>query len=206
MKITKIEKQKKDRHRYNIFLDGEFAFGLYEDSVLKFGLRTGDEIDDEKIKVMKEFDEFSFGKKAAYAYLAHKQRSKKELSKKLRQKKISDSIIEKIIELLEKQKYLDDTTYAKNFLEDKLKRKPIGKRLAKIKLSEKGIDKETVEKTIDENYSEEKETELARELLKKYKKKIKYKDEAERKNKCYRYLVSKGFDFDIVRRALGIDY
>lgn len=203
MKITKIEKQKKDRHRYNIFLEGEFAFGLYEDSILKFGLRTDDELDDEKIKEMKEFDEYGFGKKTAYSYLSYKQRSRKEVEKKLKQKKVSDDTIAKVIELLEKQKYLDDKTYAKNYLEDKLNSKPIGKRLAKLKLCEKGIDKATVDKTIDDNYSEEKEFELAGQLLLKYAVKVKYKDETGKKNKCYRYLISRGFDFEIVSRVLN---
>ena len=205
MKITKIVAQKKDKHRYNIFLDGSFAFGLYEDSVLKYGLRTEDELDEKKIKEMREFDEFGYGKKAAYSFLAYKPRSKKELVKKLRQKKVSDSIIDDIIELLEKQKYLDDKTYAKSYLEDKLNSKPIGRRLAKLKLFEKGIDKELIEKTIDENYSEDKEFELAAKLMEKFEKKVKHKDPADKRNKCYRYLISKGFDYETAGRVLKIN-
>lgn len=205
MKITKIVAQKKDKHRYNIFLDGSFAFGLYEDSVLKYGLRTEDELDEKKIKEMREFDEFGFGKKAAYSFLAYKPRSKKELVKKLKQKKVSDNIIDDIIELLEKQKYLDDKTYAKSYLEDKLNSKPIGRRLAKLKLFEKGIDKELIEKTIDENYSEDKEFELAAKLMEKFEKKVKHKDPADKRNKCYRYLISKGFDYETAGRVLKIN-
>ena len=205
MKITKIEAQKKDKHRYNIFLDGSFAFGLYEDSVLKYGLRTEDELDEKKIKEMREFDEFGYGKKAAYSFLAYKPRSKKELVKKLRQKKVSDSIIDDIIELLEKQKYLDDKTFAKSYLEDKLNSKPIGRRLAKLKLFEKGVDKELIETTIDENYSEDKEFELAAKLMEKFEKKVKHKDPADKRNKCYRYLISKGFDYETAGRVLKIN-
>ena len=205
MKITKIEAQKKDKHRYNIFLDGSFAFGLYEDSVLKYGLRTEDELDEKKIKEMREFDEFGYGKKAAYSFLAYKPRSKKELVKKLRQKKVSDSIIDDIIELLEKQKYLDDKTFAKSYLEDKLNSKPIGRRLAKLKLFEKGVDKELIETTIDENYSEDKEFELAAKLMEKFEKKVKHKDTADKRNKCYRYLISKGFDYETAGRVLKIN-
>lgn len=205
MKVTKIEVQKKDKHRYNIFLDGSFAFGLYEDSVLKYGLRTEDELDEKKIKEMREFDEFGYGKKAAYSFLAYKPRSKKELVKKLKQKKVSDKIIDDIIELLEKQKYLDDKIYAKSYLEDKLNSKPIGRRLAKLKLFEKGIDKELIETTIDENYTEDKEFELASKLMEKFEKKVKYKDPADKKNKCYRYLISKGFDYETAGRVLKIN-
>ena len=205
MKITKIEKQKKDKNRYNIFLDGEFSFGLYEDSVLKYGLRTEDELDEKKVAEMREFDEFTFGKKVAYSFLAYKQRSKKEIVKKLKLKKISSAAIDKITELLEKQKYVDDKTYAKNYLDDKLARRPVGKRLARLKLMEKGIEKETADNIIDENYSGEKEYELAQEVLKKYKKKVKCKDDADKKSKCYRHLISKGFDYEIISKLLKID-
>jgi regulatory protein len=206
MVITKIEKQKKNKERYNISIDGDFAFGLYEDSLVKYGLRSGDELTAEKIKEMQEYDEFGYGKKVAYSFLAYKQRSKKELIKKLKLKKISDASIEKIVELLEKQKYLNDELFAGNFIEDKLNSRPIGKRLAKLKLSEKGIDKEVIEETLNKIYSEDKEAEYAERVLEKYVKKVKYKDAADKKNKCYRYLISKGFDFDTVKKVLSIGY
>lgn len=206
MVITKIEKQKKNKERYNISIDGEFAFGLYEDSLVKYGLRSGDELTAEKIKEMQEYDEFGYGKKVAYSFLAYKQRSKKELIKKLKLKKISDASIEKIVELLEKQKYLNDELFAGNFIEDKLNSRPIGKRLAKLKLSEKGIDKEVIEETLNKIYSEDKEAEYAERVLEKYVKKVKYKDAVDKKNKCYRYLISKGFDFDTVKKVLSIGY
>jgi regulatory protein len=203
MVITKIEKQKKNKERYNISIDGDFAFGLYEDSLVKYGLRSGDELTAEKIKEMQEYDEFGYGKKVAYSFLAYKQRSKKELIKKLKLKKISEASIEKITELLEKQKYLNDELFAGNFIEDKLNSRPIGKRLAKLKLSEKGIDKEVIEETLNKIYSEDKEAEYAERVLEKYVKKVKYKDAVDKKNKCYRYLISKGFDFDTVKKVLS---
>ncbi|MEO8665403.1 MAG: RecX family transcriptional regulator [Ignavibacteria bacterium] len=203
--ITKIEKQKKDKHRYSIFIDDEFSFGLSEDTILKYGLRTGDRLSEQLIDEMKEFDEFTFGKKVAYSFLSYKQRSKKEIAKKLSQKKIPVPVIAKIIEVLEGQKYIDDNTYAKNYLEDKLAHKPVGKRLARLKLMEKGIEKEIAENVIVESYSGDAEFELAKEVLKKYKKKVRYKDSADKKNKSYRHLVSKGFDFDVISKVLKLE-
>jgi regulatory protein len=204
MEITKIEKQKKDRARYNIFLDGDFAFGLFDDTILKFGLRTNDELNQTRITEIKEYDEFNYGKKIAYSFLSYRQRSKKELTKKLKDKKISESGIDKIIKLLEEQKFINDSTYAKIYLESKIRNKPMGKRLLQNKLFEKGIDKDTAEKTLNENYSEEKEIESAKKLLEKYSKKIKGKDLSEKKQKCYRYLISRGFDFEIVNKVMNI--
>ncbi|MEO6694606.1 MAG: RecX family transcriptional regulator [Ignavibacteria bacterium] len=205
MKITKIEKQKKDSTRYNLYIDGEFGFGLYEDTILIFGLRSGDEIEEEKIKEIREQDEFNFGKKISYSFLSYRQRSKKELTKKLKEKKISEVIIDKIIKLLEDQKYIDDSSFAKLFLESKIRSKPLGKRLLQIKLFEKGIDKETAENMLKENYSEEKELESAIKLYRKYSGKVKAKDSADKKQKCYRYLISRGFSFEIAGKVVNVE-
>lgn len=200
--ITKIEKQKKNKQRYNIFLDGEFAIGIDEDTLLRFGLLTGDEITKERLNEISEHDEVMVGKKIAYAYISYKQRSKSELVKKLKQKKISVPAIDKIVVLLENQKYLNDESYAKNYLESKINRKSIGRRLLEHKLSEKGIDKEIVKKIIDENYAGEKESELAIKLLKKYEKKNKSEDEFVKKQKIFRHLASRGFDFDLINKII----
>ena len=42
--ITRIEPQKKNRQRRNIYLDGEFAFGLDEEVVAAYHLSEGDEL------------------------------------------------------------------------------------------------------------------------------------------------------------------
>jgi regulatory protein len=103
---------------------------------------------------------------------------------------------------LTEQKYINDHNYAKLYLESKLMSKPIGKRLLKLKLYEKGIDKEVSEKVIDENYNEEIELESAEKLLEKYQKKVRGKNDFEKKKKCFSYLISRGFDFETANKAL----
>lgn len=203
MRITKIERQKKRSNRYNIFLDGEFAFGLYDDTILKYGLRTNDELDEDKIKEMREADEYIFGKNVAYKFLSYRQRSEKEIRTKLKEKKIQLETIEKIINYFKDLKYLDDEVFSKTYLQSQLINKPAGKRLLKMKMLEKGISKETADKVLKDNFSEEEELSSAKLLLTKYKKRIKKKDEREIMRKCFQYLVSRGFDFDIAKAAIG---
>ncbi|MDD5361303.1 MAG: RecX family transcriptional regulator [Ignavibacteria bacterium] len=202
MKITSIEKQKKEG-RFNIYLDGEFAFGLYRETIYGFGLRVNDEINEKKAEEIKTSDEIGFAKRVAYRFLNYKQRSEKEVRKKLKEKKISEPCIEKVISFLKDLKYLNDETYAKMYLESKILQKPEGRRVLKMKLTEKGIPKETAEKIVSENYSEELEKEKAAELLKKYEKKVRAKNPADKKQKCYRFLISKGFDFDTINELLN---
>jgi len=201
MKITAIEKQKKEG-RYNIYLDGEFAFGLYKESIFDFGLRVNDELDENKITEIRECDETGFGKKVAYGFLNFKPRTEKEVRKKLKEKKISAKSTDKIIESLKSLKYLNDGAYAKMFVESKLLRKPQGRRMISIKLKEKGIDKEIVEQTLQDHYSEDSEIMKAKDLLNKFEKKVRAKSPADKKQKCFRHLISKGFDFDIIGKVM----
>ena len=72
MKITGIEQQKKDKTRYNFFIDGGYMFALYDDTILKYGLRKGDALDEKQIKEMREYDEYNYGKRVAYNYLSYR--------------------------------------------------------------------------------------------------------------------------------------
>jgi len=202
MKISKIEKQKKE-NRYSIFLDGEFEFGIYKDTVLKFGLRTKDELSEEKIDEIKDYDEYYAGKRIALRFLSYRQRSEREIRDKLRSKKISNSNIDKIITTLSELNLINDEQFAKLFLDSYLRKKPMGGRLISIKLLEKGIKKDIIGKVLTENYNEAEELEKCNELLKKYIKKVKSKNEMEKKRKCYQYLLSRGFDNELVREIIS---
>lgn len=202
MKITKIEKQKKRSNRYNIYLDGEYAFGLYDDTILKYGLRTNDDLSQEKIEEIRKEDEYIFGKNVAYKLLSYRQRSEKEIKNKLREKKIQTNSIEKVIIHLKELKYLDDELFSKMYLQNQLFNKPAGKRLLEMKMLEKGISKEIAEKIIKENYKEEDELISAKLVISKYKKRIKTNDEKEIKRKCFQYLISRGFGFDIAKQVI----
>lgn len=205
MIITKIEQQLKNAQRYNIYIDGEFVLGVYDDTLLKFQLRKDDDISAEKLSEIREYDEYNYGKNIAYKFLSYKPRSIKEVKNKLTYKKISKESVEKIIEHLKKYQFLNDETYAKMYLEQKVNSKGMGKSMVHFKMIDKGIDKEMISKVIDENYPEEKQIEAGKKLLEKYlKKKQKTEDKLELKKKCYQYLFSRGFSYSIISQILNI--
>jgi len=201
MRITKIQRQKKE-NRYSIFIDEEFAFGIYKDTVLKFGLRTKDILSEEKINEIKNYDEYHAGKKIALNFLSYRQRSEKEVRDKLNSKNISGSNIENVMNTLKELNYINDEQFAKLFLESKLIKKPQGKRLIQMKLAGKGINKEIIESVLYELYDEETELEKCKELLCKYIKKVKSTNETEVKRKCYQYLLSRGFENEFVKISI----
>ena len=198
MKITSIQKQQKAKARYNIHVDGEFAFGLYKDTITDFGLRVNDELSEKQLSEIKESDEFIFGKKTAFEFLAYKARSKKEVCDKLRSKKISEKSIIRIIDYLEELKYIDDKAYIKSYLDSVQSGKPSGKKMLIHKLQKKGIDKELAEAFLYGYLNDNAEYDNAKMLLHKYFPKIKQKDFYEIKKKCFSYLISRGFDYDTI--------
>ena len=204
MIITAIEEQKK-KGRYNIYLAGEYAFGLYKETIYDFGLRVKDELTEEKIKEIRSYDEVNFGKKAAIRFLNYKQRTEKEVIDKLRSFKLTEESIKTVMDFLKEFKFVNDENYAKLYVESKKLLKPEGRRTVKMRLALKGINKELSDKSVEENYSEEEELNKARLLYLKYRKKVRGKNEADKKQKCYRYLVSKGFSYDIASSVMKLN-
>ncbi len=203
MVITKIERQKKNSKRWNLYVDGEFACGISEDTFLNFGLRTNDEITEETIGEIKKFDEYQYAKKSALDFLSYRIRSVKEITDKLKGKKISAGTIEKTIKHLEKLGLINDEEFAKQLVQSKTGRKPSGKAVIRQKLFQKGISKNVAEKVIDELYSPEKEKELILEVYGKYVKKLKGKDKFSRRKKMFEHLMRKGFDVDLINELLN---
>ncbi|KAI3473621.1 hypothetical protein Pfo_031551 [Paulownia fortunei] len=68
--ITKISVQKQ-AGRYNIDLDNQFAFGVSESVLIKYGLAKGRELDDDLIADIKLSDEVAKAMRVALNYLGH---------------------------------------------------------------------------------------------------------------------------------------
>ncbi len=91
--------------------------------------------------------------------LTFRARTEKEVEKRLKERGYPQEIIEEIIEKLIKLKYLDDKSYADDFIRNRVK---YGTRKLKIDLRQKGIDNEMVQECLDECLDAE--TEFARAL------------------------------------------
>ncbi len=203
MIITKLEKQKKAKNRWNIFVDGAFFCGLYEDTILKYGIHVNEKLTQDSLEEIRDFDEFIYGKHVAYSFLSYRIRTESEIKKKLREKKISGKSIVKVIEVLEEQKLIDDREFAKVLIQDKIKRSPVGRKVLKQKLFEKGVPKNVSEEALEKAFSGEEEKKLAADVFNKFFPKIKDKDFYEQKRKLYEHLARKGFDFDVINEIIN---
>lgn len=203
MLITQITRQKKNRKRYNVYLEGEFYCGLYDDTILKFGLCKGDEISEKKINEIVNFDEYIYGKKIAFDYLSYRFRTVSEIRKKLKDKDISEESVEKVIKHLAELGLTNDEEFAMQLVKEKITRKPVGKKVLKQKLYEKGISKELSESVLEKAFEEVDEKELAMYNFRKYYPKLEGIEINSQRKKTFDYLARKGFDFDVIKEIIN---
>ncbi|OGD97516.1 hypothetical protein A3A49_02990 [Candidatus Curtissbacteria bacterium RIFCSPLOWO2_01_FULL_38_11b] len=209
--VTSVEPQKKRKDRLNIFLDGAYAFSLDTPTVLKNNIKTGKQLSQKEIQVLLKENETAKLVDLALNYLSFRPRSQKEIQdylvKKIAQRenikfaKAKESkLIGKCIEKLTKYKYIDDVEFAKWWTESRSKANPKGARLIKLELLRKGIDKDVIDEILEKNLNQK---ELAYKAIQKKLKSWQQLPKVEFKNKAYRYLASRGFEFDEIRQTVA---
>src|SRR5258707_3645985 len=108
--ITALEVQRNNKERVNVYLDGEFAFGLTMIEAAR--LRKGQQLSDAEIAALKSTDSAQQAYERAVRFLGQRPRSTAEVRHNLTDKEIDASLIDEVITRLEGQGYLDDTAFA----------------------------------------------------------------------------------------------
>ncbi len=146
--ITALVVQKRNRDRVNVFLDGEFAFGLAMIEAVR--LRKGQQLSDEEIARLKARDEVESAVERALAYLDYRPRSRDEVRRYLRERELPEAVIEAVIERLEGAGLLDDAAFARFWVENRDQFKPLSERALRYELRRKGVADEIIEAALDD--------------------------------------------------------
>lgn len=195
--ITKIEVQKRNKDRSNVYIDNDYAFSLSNELVYKEGLKVNEKIDIERIKTIAKEDNYIKCKTTALRIVEKSYKSEKELVDKLILKGYDNESINKTMDVLKEYNFINDENYVKMYVKDKLKQ--VGKKKIKYDLAKKGISDKIIDEeiyNIDSEYEKNTAYNLA---IKKYN--TIAKREADRfklSQKLYRFLLSKGYSYDIV--------
>jgi regulatory protein len=145
--ITALVVQKKNKERVNIYLDGEFAFGLAMIEALK--LKKGQQLDDAEIKRLKTLDEIEVAKDHALNFLSYRPRSADEVKRNLREKGYSDSVLEAVMGRLEQAGLVDDEAFARFWVENRDRFKPLSERALAYELKKKGVADAAIEAALE---------------------------------------------------------
>lgn len=139
----------------------------------------------------------------AVRLLAAKPRSIEELRGRLLEKNwTNEEIVETVLKKLEEYDYLDDEKFAGDFAASKLRQKPVGRRRLRQTLSEKKLDKETIDEAIEKVYEKMPEEQML-EIAVVKRMRIKGKPEtSEDTKKFYDFLMRQGFSYDIIKSKM----
>lgn len=193
-KITNIKQAVKNPERVNVFVDGKYEFSLDVTQLLDLKLKVGQEITLAQLSEYKKLSEYGKLYQRTLEWVLSRPRSEKETSdylyKKIYEKKLDKEYIGKIIEKLEKKKYLNDEAFAKWYVENRFVKKGISKKRLSLELAKKGISREIVERVLKDSGRDEKE-----EILKIIaKKRARYDDD-----KLIQYLGRQGFSYELAK-------
>jgi regulatory protein len=153
MKINRIVK--KDAGNVVIHFDNDEVLFLSVDIFYKSGLKKNDEISDDRFSSLIKDNRLFHIKQRAFRYLSRRQHSTSELRIKLKQKGYETELINEVLDDLKKKNYLDDTEFAKMFVEEKIKLKLWGEQKLRSELIKRGIKSEVISEVLRNIISEE---------------------------------------------------
>ena len=135
---------------------------------------------------------------------AQAEHCEQEMRDKMRRWELDETVQNRIINRLIKERYVDDERYARAFVKDKIRYNKWGRRKVQQALWQKRIDADIQQRVLDE--IEEKEyLDILRPLLKQKRKSIKAESDYELNQKLVRFALGRGFGFDIIRQCLNVD-
>ena len=138
------------------------------------------------------------------AICAQAEHCEQEMHDKMKRWELDETVQNRIIDRLTKERYIDHERYARAFVKDKIRYNKWGRRKVQQALWMKRIDNDIQQRVLDE-IDEKEYLDVLRPLLKQKRKSIKAESDYELNQKLVRFALSRGFTFDIIRQCLNVD-
>jgi regulatory protein len=189
-KITAIEPQIKNPGRVNIYLDGEFTFGLAR--ITAGWLKVGQDLGEEKMASLQAEDANELAYQKALHFLSFRPRSSTEVRQNLTKRGTSDLLVEQTVNRLQQAGLLNDQEFARAWIENRNTFQPRSKLALRMELRRKGLSDEIVQPVLDEIVDEQA---LAFEAARKYSRRLAGLEWLDFRRKLSGFLVRRGFTY-----------
>jgi len=200
-RITDVRQSKRVANRYSVYIDSKFAFSAHFDEIHALNIRKGRLLTGDELSELTDYFSERKLRETAFRILSYRPRSEQELRNKLREKRFPDSDIEDIIREFRDKKLLSDTDFARQWVENRMRLKPRGRKMLEMELYKKGVSRQTANRVLDDILGGTDQSETAFELLIKQPRKFLRENSVDTQRKIYNYLRYRGFDPDDIRRA-----
>lgn len=202
MKITALQPQRGNKRRVSVFLDGNFLFGLSNETVGALGLHVGQEVDRANLDRIAIEEQSYEARQYAFLLLSYKARTTSELKQRLTRKGFSPDIVSRTLQRLAELKMTDDEGFARRFAEDRIIIGHKGKWRVRGELLKRGVAKEHIEEALA---TAPDEAAAAREVAEKYLSRNQRLEPNVLKRRLYALLARRGFSLDTIRQVVNLD-
>lgn len=210
MKITAISVQARDKNRVNVFVDGTYRFSLAIAQVADLGIKVGKEYTDAELLELEQESQFGKLYTRTLEYCFARPHSRQEVEQYLYRKTrpqllqkggikpgVSPVLTRRVFDRLDEKGYLNDTSFARYWIENRQMRKGISRRKLQAELRAKGVAGSIIDSLLAETERTD-EDELQKIIAKKARR---YDDQ----QKFMAYLARQGFSYDDIKAALSND-
>jgi len=195
-RITSLESQKRSRDRVNVYLEGEFAFGLAR--LVAANLKIGTWLSDEAIAELTSVDGLERAHSRALDYLSYRPRSEAELRDYLLEKEFPESVVEEVLARLNRVGLVDDAEFARYWIDNRARFRPRGGRMLQYELQRKGVASETIEAALDD-YDE---LAAVRKVAQEQARRLRHLPPDKFRRRLYARLARRGFSSGLIQEIL----
>lgn len=195
--ITALQTQKSNPDRLNIFLDGEFAFGVSR--FVGAWISVGQVVSEEKIADLVRQDKREKAFQTALNFIRYQPRTTLEVEKRLEKAECSPEIIPDVIAELIEKNYIDDQDFARQWVESRSASKPRSRFLLALELKKKGINAELIAAALDAIPSEH---DLAAQFGMQYMRRLSHLDQETFGKRLSAAMQRKGFSYSVIKDVL----
>lgn len=190
--VTALKAQQRNPRRVNVYLDGDFAFGL--EGAAAAWLKIGQELSDEKIAQLQAEDEGEKAYLQALKLLSYRPRAEAEVRKKLEQRGIAENIIIEVLERLRRSGLVDDARFARDWADNRSEFRPRSRKALAFEMRQHGLEDETITAAVADLDDEL----LAYQAAQKYSRKLHNLEWQVFRQKLTGYLARRGFPYGVI--------
>lgn len=194
--ITGLRVQRKGRDRVSLYLDDAFAFDL--PLVCAAGLHTGQALSQADVKALDDQRQQNAAYERAVNYLSYRSRSCQEVRRHLAKSGIPPAIAEVVLERLRRQGAVDDAAFARFWIENRERFKPMAPRALRYELRQKGVSEDIIASLLESIDAEASAARAAQKHIWRFRGETR----GEFRRKLSSRLYRRGFDHDAIRCAL----
>lgn len=199
--ITSIVQDTKNKYRYHIYVDDQYAFEIHEDVLIRYSLQKGKELEPALFAEVLAQEERNKAYLYAIRYLGFRPRTTVQMESYLKEKGFPEELAQEIRKRCEQQGYLDDQAFANQWVRERMINKSRSLMALRMELRQKGIAEDAIQEASMQVKNSD-QVEAAGRLLAKKLRNHADPLTCEERQKLSAMLMRKGFSHEIIRQAI----